>query len=159
LLSTAAGGDAADVGQIWVAPSAPAQPPPGPRAQFGDRVHLLGLRHDAEAEEVVLYWRADSAVDLPASIFVHFLDGDGRLLGQADGLPYANAYAVTDWRPGQIIEDRRSLAGLEAGDPPRRVAVGLYDPATGVRWPAVDAQARPLPDDALVFDLAAAPPP
>ena len=85
-----------------------------------------------------------------ATIFVHLLGEDGTLLGQADGAPYANRYPVTAWRPGQVIEDRRPLAGVVT-DPAQiaRVAVGVYDPASGARLPAVDAQGDPLPDDAL----------
>src|SRR5690606_14830095 len=101
------------------------KPPNGPHVQFSDKIELLGARTDENG--VTLYWRATVPVNAEYGIFVHLLDSNGMMIGQADGLPFANRYPTGAWRPGQIIEDRRDLAatGVDLGQI-HTVAVGVY---------------------------------
>jgi hypothetical protein len=143
-------GDLYAVGRVWVEPVAAPQVPDGPRAQFGDALHLLGMRQTPDA--VTFYWRSDAPLPEGLTFFVHLLDAEGNVIGQLDGAPYANRYPLAAWRPGQTIEDTRTFA--QAGVDPAevaRVVVGVYQIADGVRLPAVEGETR-LPDDAVSID-------
>ena len=158
LLSVRAASDAEEndtgvfeIAQVWVEGDEQPPIPDGPRARFGEAIELLGVQYDGDAQELVMTWRSNAPMTQDASIFVHLLDDAGNLLGQVDGAPYQNRYPTSAWRAGQIIEDRRGLseavADLAAVE---RVAIGVYDPASGVRLPAMDADGEPLMDDALI---------
>jgi hypothetical protein len=149
-------GDVFDVARVWVTPATAPRPPDGPQARFGADVELLGATPDPENGALTLYWRTSAPLPADYSIFVHLLDETGQTVGQADGAPYANRYPTTAWRPQSVIEDRRELAasGADLGRV-QRIAVGVYDPATGVRLSAVDGAGKPLPDDALILPWAA----
>lgn len=100
---------------------------------------------------VELVWRSPSGTELPWSslpetgpvVFVHLLgpigpEGDAPLRADADGPPGIGLGAGL----GDRLFDRHLLrlpAELEAGD--YQLAVGLYDPVSGERWP-IDARAR-----------------
>ena len=99
------------LGQLWVLPPTEPKPPTEPRVRYGDAIELLGARTDGTT--LTLYWRANAPVSDEYSIFVHLLDANGAMVGQVDGLPFANRYPTWAWRPGQIIEDRRDLAATE----------------------------------------------
>ena len=157
LLSLADGGaDLYDAARVWVTSPVQPRPPDGPRARFGESIELLGAELDADAGEVIFYWRTREPVAQNYSVFVHLLDENGETIGQLDGAPYANRYPTGAWRPGQIIEDRRALAAAGA-DVSRihRIVLGLYDPASGERLPAYDDRGDPLPDHALVLPIEA----
>jgi hypothetical protein len=55
------------------------------------------------------------------------------------------------WAPGEVISDvvRLSLKGVPAGQ--YELAIGWYDPETGVRLPAMGEDGPRLPDDRLVL--------
>ncbi|MFQ5578825.1 MAG: hypothetical protein ACE5G8_17750, partial [Anaerolineae bacterium] len=133
------------VGQVWVRPAAAPAVPPGPRARFGESIQLLGARFDEPAQTVTLYWQTDAPLPTGYSIFLHQLDAGGTVVGQADGAPFGNLYALSDWRPGQVVADARPLGGSVV----RRLLVGVYSPASGERLPAVDNAGHPLPGNAL----------
>ncbi len=153
LLPTTAG-DTVELGRLWVTPRQPPQPPAdGPRAHFGTNIELVGVR--TARGSITFYWRATTPIAEAYSIFVHLLDENGAMVGQADGLPYGNRYPTWAWRPGQIIEDRRDL--VAAGFDPARlhtVAVGIYVPATETRLTARAEDGAPLAHDALMIPWA-----
>ncbi len=97
-------------------------------------------------------WRRDESVPGGLSIFVHLLDDQGLVLGQADGVPYQNLYPPNAWWPGQVVEDMRALPHVDVGRM-AAIAVGVYELDSGRRWPAVDSQGQPLPDNALVVRI------
>lgn len=138
-----------EVGRVWVEAATAPQPPAGPRVQFGDSLHLLGVHQTPDA--ITLYWRTDAPLPEGLTIFIHLLDANGQVIGQLDGAPYANRYPLAAWRPDQVIEETRRFA--QAGIDPTQVAramVGVYQLADGVRLSAVREGSR-LPDDALVI--------
>jgi hypothetical protein len=77
---------------------------------------------------VTLYWQAVAAAPVDYTVFVHLLDGQGRLIAQHDGLPALGTWPTTRWAEGQVIVDEHdlSLLGVEPGAE-ARLAVGLYD--------------------------------
>jgi hypothetical protein len=153
-LLTKDGDSAATIAQVWVGGEPAGLVPAGLRAQFGGRIALLGADYRPEAQQLLLHWRAEQPADRDLSVFVHWLDADGNRLGQSDGAPCANRCLTSAWTPGAVIEDRR---GLPAGVDPaavRAVAIGLYDPADGVRLAATGADGTALNNGAFVLDLA-----
>lgn len=140
------------IGEVWVREaSAIDVPSGGPHVRFGDSIHLLGIEHDSATQAITLYWQTDTPISQDYSIFLHLLNAENALIGQLDGTPYQNLYSTSAWRPGQVIEDTRLYGTvLDSGSPVDRIAVGIYNPATGQRLPATDPNGTPLPDDALI---------
>ncbi len=147
-LPLADGSDTAyPLGSIWLD-----APPPlvsgSPLATFGDAISLH--RAAPGGDTMRLVWRTARPIERDLSIFVHVLDSDGNLLAQADGVPFDGLYPLPNWRPGQLIPDERSLTlPAEAA----AIAIGLYDPATGQRLPAVDVAGHPLSDDSFTVEV------
>jgi hypothetical protein len=108
-------------------------------------VELLAYHTLDDEARLTLYWQASGALGSDYTVFVHSLDDQGRLVGQADGPPVANHYPTTVWQPGEIVQDSRRVT------PAKRYLVGLYDPVTGGRLPAFAADGTRLADDAVVL--------
>ena len=143
-------GTMVELGRLWVLPQDEPKPANGPSARFGPTIELLGAGTDGEV--LTLYWRADAPVSGEYSIFVHLLDAEGQILGQMDGLPFANRYPLWAWRPGQFIEDRREVAATEVDLAQlQRIAVGVYDSVTGDRLAATDGDGNPLANNAVMI--------
>ena len=141
-----------EVGRVWVSQGRVARPSERLQVSFGEDITLLGAEFDRQQAELALYWRAKRPVAANYSVFVHLLDSAGNMLGQADGAPYANRYPTGAWRPGEIIVDRRAItAAVPDVTQIDRIAVGLYDQATGVRLPAFAADGARLAGDALLL--------
>jgi hypothetical protein len=143
--------------KVHILPQAPlreAQVKSEPAARFGDAIRLLGHRVEERdgALELTLYWQAGARPARDYQVFVHLLDGNGRLVGQNDGAPVNGYYPASAWLPGQIISDTHRVQ-LPAGSPPAAVGVGLYDLAGGQRVSATDAGGARLADDAVVIPL------
>ena len=152
---TSTGDTMISLGQLWVLPPVEPKPPAGSRVRFGDAIELVGTRIDGTT--LTLYWRANSPVSDEYTIFVHLLDANGTMVGQVDGLPFANRYPTWAWRPEQIIEDVRDLAAPEFDGEfdiaqIQAIAVGLYLPATGERLTALDTQGNQLPNNAQIIE-------
>jgi hypothetical protein len=112
----------------------------------GDIWLLAYLSSDLSADPILsLYWQTSAPLDTAYTVFVHSLNAQGELTGQADGPPAANHYPTTIWRLGEIVQDSRPVP------PGDHYLVGLYDPATGERLPAFAVDGTRLPDDAVVL--------
>jgi hypothetical protein len=113
---------------------------------FGDAIRLIGFDpppatvDPARPVAMTLYWQA-VAGDIPTgyTVFVHLLADDGRLIAQSDAVPAGGARPTNEWLMGEYVADTHELAWRETGySGPARLAVGLYDPLTGVRLPTAD---------------------
>jgi len=113
-----------------------------------------GLLYPGDTIDLTLYWQAEGPADLDYTVFVHFLGPDRRPHGQVDRPPAAGSAPTTSWAPGQVVVDTMSLS-VAADAPPGmyRVAVGMYDAATGGRLPVTDASGRALPDDQAILPI------
>jgi hypothetical protein len=83
---------------------------------------------------VTLHWQAQHKITNDYIVFVHLLDASGRLVANDDAAPANETRPTTEWVPGERIADAHALAlpdNLAPGN--YRVAVGLYDPDTGVQ--------------------------
>jgi len=112
--------------------------------KIGDEATIQPSNHPTEPR-LTLYWQTSAPLDAEYTVFVHSLNAQGELVGQADGPPVANHYPTTVWRSGEIVQDSRLVP------PGERYLVGLYDPATGERLPAFAADGTRLADDAVVL--------
>ena len=121
---------------------------------FGQQLRLLGfdlagaqpktagVSRPSGSSTLTLFWHAEGQPAADYTVFVHLLDEQGNLAGQADSPPAAGAYPTSLWETGEIVIDRHALPDL----PPGRyeLKVGLYRPDTGERLPVAGS-----PDGAL----------
>jgi len=115
--------------------------PDAPLAIFGDNeIALLDaeaidvLRPNAEAS-ISARWQALRPLDRDYTVFFHIIGADSQVIGQHDTMPRDNTLPTSQWRPGQVVDDRYRAA-LKAGVPPEaelRYNLGLYQWQTGQR--------------------------
>ncbi len=101
---------------------------------------------------VALYWHAAQPLPADYKVFIHLLTADNQVLAQDDAQPVAWTYPTTKWQAGEYIRDEHAL--LLPPDFPRgdyRIAIGIYDPATGTRLTPRDAAGTPLPDQRVIL--------
>ncbi len=118
-----------------------------PLARFGEGVELLSV--SMEEAGLRLRWRAVGPISPEIVAFVHLLDGEGKLVAQADGAPVATLLPFAVWQPGDGVEEVRPLSTAEGKPIPAgryRLEVGLYDWRTGERLPAFDGEGHALPN-------------
>jgi hypothetical protein len=121
----------------------------------------FGARDVAEACDGVvrvrLIWQQrDVTIPDTTSVFVQVLDGNGRLLAQADGPPLGIRPSLLAATPAWTLFDLREIE-LPEGETavPTTLLVGVYDFASGQRSPATDNAGLPLPDNAWREPIAA----
>lgn len=129
----------------YVDEAAPQQPL---EARFGDGIRLLGqdLALD-DALNLVLWWRAETAISQSYDVFIHVVDAQDNIVAQADRPPLGELAATDVWQPGDIVRDPVRLQlppDLPRGE--YAVRVGLFLRETGARLPVTGA---PATDDAL----------
>lgn len=102
--------------------------------QFGATIHLLGYDLTEKALPgselaLTLYWRAEASPGASYHVFVHLVDGTGKLVAQADGIPAGWLRPTTTWRQGEVIADHHSIyLPSELSDDAYHLYVGLYEP-------------------------------
>ena len=80
-------------------------------------------------------WQALRPLDRDYTVFFHVVGPDGQVIGQHDTMPRDNALPTSQWRPGQVVDDRYR-ATLKTGTPlgaDIRYNLGLYQWQTGQR--------------------------
>jgi hypothetical protein len=109
---------------------------PRPNATFGDQLGLAGYRSELQGDRLALtlYWQALVPPAADYTVFVHVLDGNGKIVAQYDGQPLGGDLPTRAWPPGYTVVDAISIPIPPALAPGTyRLAVGLYDAATGTR--------------------------
>jgi hypothetical protein len=103
---------------------------------------------------VTVHWETGAKVGTDYTVYVHVVDGAGKLVAQADGQPAGGAAPVSTWVVGEEIADMHQIelpVGLGAGR--YTVRWGLYDLATMQEVPVVAGTPEAvleLPEGALV---------
>jgi hypothetical protein len=126
-------------------------------AVFGDQVKLLGCDcvDTAVPGQIInlrLYWTALRPPDDNYTVFVHLLDDAGQFITGHDAPPLNGDYVTAAWEPGDIIPDEHPLTlppDLLPGTYSLRV--GLYQPESGIRLPAADANGDLYPDQTVTL--------
>jgi hypothetical protein len=123
---------------------------------LGGKVALIGYeltsRVDRETGlDLRLYWQALSDLDEDYTVFVHWLDEEGRILAQQDNQPRNGSYPTGLWNEGEIVEDLYHLA-VPADRSPVRLAVGMYRLETLERLAAFDENGQRLAGDQIILE-------
>lgn len=146
----AAGEDRVALAAIDVGPAAPAPPATALDVDF-EGVRLLGYDLACEGEapgcRLALHWQAAEPLDRDCTVFVHLVDGQGRIVDQDDAPPGGLFLPTTAWLPGQTVVSEHALAlpdGAPSGD--YRLVAGLYHLPTGGRLQATGPDGGPLGD-------------
>jgi hypothetical protein len=150
-LATPSGADFVSVGDITVRGRQHNLTPPQSQhpadSRFGDVARLLDYdlatpiagATPGDTLDLTLHWQALASADRAYTVFVHLLDEAGTVKGYGDSEPGGGAYPTTGWLPGEYLADPHIVT--IAPDAPAgiyRLAVGLYDPATGERLKTPD---------------------
>lgn len=118
--------------------------------RFGDSIELVEpaiTRTDAGLQ-VCLTWVARARLNTDYTTFVHVFDATGEKITQQDFQPRDGRYPTSAWLPDEPVQDCRTLSAADAAEA-ETLLIGLYDPATVVRLPVVDAVGSELRDRAV----------
>lgn len=135
-------------------------------ADFGGEIQLEGYAIE-NADTLIpggviqlrLFWRAQQPLSRSYTVFNQSYYGDGVMVAQQDSLPVCDRKPTTEWDPGELIVDSRTIPiapDAPAGDYP--LYVGLYDAETSARLPVLDANGAPVDDKVHVTDIRIAAP-
>ncbi|MEW5959822.1 MAG: glycosyltransferase family 39 protein [Chloroflexota bacterium] len=145
------------LGPVRVLDPAQTRPPDHPlRVELGGQIELVGYDLSsatltaARPLALALHWQAVSPLPQDYTVFTQLLGPDGQVWAQQDNPPQGGRYPTTAWTPHERVVDRYEL-WLRAGAPPGeyRLLVGMYEPVTSRRLPALTSDGRPLPDNAI----------
>ncbi len=128
------------------------QPAQSIAADFGPAIHLAGYTLAAAPDGVTLslFWQAVAAADFDYTVFLHFVDAEGKIVAQADAQPLNGQYPTSIWSPGETIVDDRMLSV----SPGRyQLFIGLYRWDTGERLPASVNGERAADDRVLLGEI------
>jgi len=110
---------------------------------FGEALTLLGVEPipgsgsiDPIPRGYFTIWRVETPPSVPLRVFLHYVDANGTIITQFDGLE--SNYAT--WQRGDIIVQIHPLT-VRGGMPPYTLAIGVYDPASGTRLTRIEAGA------------------
>ena len=129
---------------------------------FADQIDLLGYNLSdlslvpGESLDLTLFWSPRGRPSRDYTVFVHLLDSQEQIRGQADSPPQgAGRYPTSVWDAGEVIADLHTLSlgpDLPAGE--FHVAIGLYDPETGQRVGIIDENGQIAGDRVIISGLA-----
>ncbi len=115
---------------------------------FGTLGHLQSAQVTQDSQLVIdLVWQAEESQQIDYAMFVHVRDSAGNILTQIDRPP---SKATSLWIKDEVIIDQITLP-VDLGG--RQIAIGLYDPDSGVRLPVYSADGIQLPDGQYLIDL------
>ena len=138
--------------------------PPAPDSplstRFADQIDLQGYSLSdhrlvpGKSLDLTLLWSPRGRPTHDYAVFVHLLDDQGQLRGQADSPPTSGRYPTSVWDAGEVIADVHTLLlapDLSAGE--YSIATGLYNPETGQRVPIVDKNGQLSEDHVIISGL------
>jgi hypothetical protein len=110
------------------------------KADFAGKIELRGVglrrpRWPGDVLGVTLWWARAGPVPQAPRVFIHVLDASGRLVAQRDGPLPNDLTPISTWPLDHAfpvftrVMLPRGLHGVYT------LRVGLYDPASGARWP------------------------
>ncbi len=121
---------------------------------FEDRLWLTAAEAKLTGQtiELRLSWRVNAASG--EDIFANALDCAGDVAGLSGGAGMGGIYPVWLWQPGESIHEvRRILLTAPSPDGCYRIEIGLFNPQTGARAEARDANGGRLANDLAVIEL------
>jgi mannosyltransferase len=134
-------------------------------ATLGEHIELRGYtldRVEATPGQIVLltlHWRTTAPLRARYTVFAHVIGGVNPatrtpVWAQMDSEPAGGARPTTDWRVGEVIEDRRGL-WLPDSIPPGEyiLEIGMYDATTLARLPVFIENKRVEEDRVILGTL------
>jgi hypothetical protein len=123
---------------------------------YGNKLRLMGyeLRRDREENllTITLHWRSERLMEIDYKIFVHVFDPKtGSRPAQDDSMPLRWTYPTSYWSSGDVVVDEIPLSLGEAPPGVYQIAIGVYEPETGHRLPALDRAGELQPQGQLVL--------
>jgi len=124
--------------------------------RLGDRIELVGYTitpqtSPGETVRLTLHWHALDAGTQSHKVFAHVVGAQGQMLVQQDGIPVRWTVPTDMWVKGEFIADEYDLRIPASAAPGAyTVRVGMYDPDSGARLPAIENGQR-LTDDAIAL--------
>ncbi|MCB0212024.1 MAG: hypothetical protein KDJ52_21965 [Anaerolineae bacterium] len=115
-------------------------------ANFNNAIALTGYDLDPQ---LTLYWESLAPVSEDYNLFIHLLDADGNVIGQADAPPTQDTYPTHWWAPGEIIADSHTLPDTPGAV---RVRIGFYSLSSQQRLPLIEST-LPTQDNGLDIAL------
>jgi 4-amino-4-deoxy-L-arabinose transferase-like glycosyltransferase len=107
---------------------------------LGEAIVLRGYRlwdkvvEPGSTLRLTLDWEARTEVKEDYKVFVHLLDGEGRLVAQRDSVPVGGSRPTATWQGGEEISDNYGvMIPLNAHAGRYQLVVGMYSEATGER--------------------------
>jgi hypothetical protein len=113
-------------------------------ANFGGLLTLTEVAYapngsSGSALPVELRWEATTALGDDYHVFVHLINGQDKIIAQADGQPAEWSRPTSSWPVGETVIDRHGLwIPAEAAAGAYQLRVGVYNPADGNRLRRVD---------------------
>ena len=130
-------------------------------ASFADQIDLLGYSLSdnrlvpGESHDLTLFWSPRGRPSRDYTVFVHLLDSQGLIQGQADSPPRAGRYPTSVWDSGEVIADLHTFSlRPDLPDGEYRLRIGLYDPETGKRVEMVDENGQMVDEPVIISGLA-----
>ena len=124
-----------------------------PHVRFGDAIELRAADVSRRGNwlSLWLHWYALQAPGVDTKYFVHLLDADGNVVAQDDGIYVKYTRPSSEWQADEMISDliEMPLWNLTPGE--YRIAVGLTNPDTSERIPAIDESGQALPENRYLF--------
>lgn len=96
---------------------------------------ILLLGYDLSDSDITLYWQTRQPLTESLRLFVHIVDGDGRIIAQTDGIPADWSRPTTGWDVDEIIMTRHTF-DLAIGA--YTIRAGWYRPDNNERISLVD---------------------
>jgi len=103
------------------------RPPQGMVAGYDNGMTLRQTAIYPDDLRVDLWWSADAPLTESYTTSVFLLDAGGRLVAQADSIPFDGGRPTPTWQTGEIIFESKRLALVDGFSilPPGRYAVGV----------------------------------
>jgi hypothetical protein len=124
--------------------------------RLDDQIDLVGYDLSAptltrsEPLALALHWQAIRPPQQDYTVFTQLIGPDGQVWAQQDNPPQGGRYPTTAWAVNDRVVDRYQLRLPEVAPPGQyRLLVGMYDPTTGQRLPAITPDGQFLPDHAI----------
>jgi hypothetical protein len=114
-------------------------PPGEPLACFGERVVLLDATSTCDEigrVHLTTHWQVENTVETDVTVFAHLVSAEGAVIAQADGYPLLGMQPFWVWTPGEVVRDVRHFGPAPGRD--HTIRLGLWEMATGERWPAAE---------------------
>jgi len=127
-------------------------------ARLGEGIHLLGyslIDQKVKSGEIIrltLHWKMSEEIETGYRVFVHLLDGEGKIVGQRDSEPVGGSRPMSGWGIGEEILDNYGIMlpkELPSGE--YQLVVGMYDPTSGERLPIYEMDGERLPGDRVLL--------